>query len=61
LPDGLTADMTIYRFYAQNYHWTPDVVDRLSLYQMEWFPIMEEAANDAQEVIQDQENQRNQR
>jgi hypothetical protein len=53
--------MAVYRFFAKTYGWHPDIVDGLSLPAMEWLPILEEAANDAQEIIQDQINQQNRR
>jgi hypothetical protein len=58
LPAHYPPLITLYRFYAKAYGWTPQQVGELSITQLEWFPLIEEAVNQAQEEIQEIVNNR---
>jgi hypothetical protein len=61
LPDDLPPDMMVKRFFAKQYQWPPWVVGELSLPELEWFPILENAADDASEAISELEQARAER
>lgn len=44
--------MMIYNWYARAHHWHPRQVDELNLEEVEWLPILEEACQQASEVLQ---------
>lgn len=44
--------MIIYNFFARAHDWSPRVVDELDLDEVEWLPLLEEAAAQASETIQ---------
>ena len=39
--------MLMRRWFYKNYHWTPDVVDRMPLEELNWLPIIETAEGEA--------------
>ncbi len=43
--------MLIYSWFARARNWTPRQVDELSLDEMEWLPLIEEAVQDASSQI----------
>lgn len=51
--------MLVYNWYAQKRNWTPQQVDELSLEQVEWLPLLSEALEEAQEVLQKQDEAQN--
>lgn len=48
LPEEMPPEMLTYRFYAHHYHWTPDQVRELELDEVEWLPLVETAALEAE-------------
>ncbi len=61
LPDDLPPDIMVKRFFAKQYQWPPWVTGELSLSELEWLPILESAADDAQEAISEIERDRAER
>lgn len=55
LPDDLRPQVLVWRWFAKMYGFTPDQVDQLPLDALTWFPIVEEAAEEAQKRITQQE------
>lgn len=53
--------LLLYRWYARMYHFSPEVVDRLPLEALTWFPLIEEAEVAAQEIQQRQERRAQER
>ena len=47
LPEGLTESMMTYDYYARTRGWAPSVVDGLTLQQLFWLPVIDEARGDA--------------
>lgn len=43
--------MLVYNWFARNKDWHPRIVDTLTIEELEWFPILEEAFSNAEEVI----------
>jgi hypothetical protein len=39
--------MAIYQWFARTHNWTPQQVDELTLEQLFWLPVMEEALAEA--------------
>lgn len=50
-PEDMPGRMPLYYWYSKIKNWPPEVVDRLTLEQLEWFPIAEQAYNEASEDI----------
>jgi hypothetical protein len=44
--------MMIYHKFAEAYSWPPSVVDKLTLDQLYWLPVVREATSDALEQVQ---------
>jgi hypothetical protein len=44
--------MVVYNWFARARNWPPRVVDELDLDEVEWLPLLEEACQQASEVIQ---------
>ena len=42
------------RWFAKTYGWTPDVVRKLPLESLRWFPLIEQADTRAAKIRQDQ-------
>jgi len=61
LPSDMPAMMPTYRFFAKTYNWPPDIVNNLPEEVVEWLPLIETAANEADERIQEIHEQRNRR
>lgn len=55
LPDDMPRDMMIKRWFAKSYGWTPGQVADLTLEELFWYPIIEDAANVAEERQHQQE------
>lgn len=53
LPPDLPASIPTYRFFAKTYGWPPEVVNELPNDVAEWLPIMEHAASEADDTIQE--------
>jgi hypothetical protein len=53
-PPGFPNKMWAYNWYAKTFQWDPEKVDNLSLDLIEWFPLVAEAAAEADEVFQKQ-------
>lgn len=49
-PPGFPVKMLVYNWFARARNWTPRQVDELSLDEMEWLPIIEEAVQLASET-----------
>lgn len=49
----MDAELLNYRWWAQQYGWTPAQVDELPLDAVEWFPLIERAADEAAKVRSD--------
>jgi hypothetical protein len=58
IPADMPHQMLLERWYAKNYGFTPTEVGELSLEQLTWFPLIEEAINRATEKLQKLEQQR---
>jgi len=43
------------RWFAKNYGWDPDQVDRLGIEYLTWLPVIEDAVMVAQDRLQKQE------
>jgi hypothetical protein len=50
-PEGMPSSMLVYNWFARARGWTPRQVDELSLEEMEWLPIVEEAIMLAQDQM----------
>jgi hypothetical protein len=48
--------MLTYNWFSRVKNWPPEVVDRLSLEQLEWFPVLEEASAEVSDRLS-KENQ----
>lgn len=57
----MRARVLLYRWYAKVYHFPPDVVDRLPLDVLSWFPLIEEAEQAAQDIQQRQQQRAQER
>lgn len=55
LPEDMDPRMLLWRFFAKNYGWTPDQVEEAPLDVQTWFPLIENAASQAQEKMAKQE------
>jgi hypothetical protein len=44
--------MIVYNWYARAHDWHPREVDLLELDEVEWIPLLEEACQQASDVIQ---------
>jgi hypothetical protein len=47
----MPAKILTYHWYSKVHNWEPEIVDNLTLEQLEWFPIVEAAYNEASETI----------
>lgn len=50
-PDGMTEALIIKFSLARKYGWTPREVDDMTLEEFFWFPILESAATEAQNML----------
>lgn len=53
-PEGLSSRMLVYNWFARARGWTPRQVDELTLEEMEWLPLIEEAIQYATEKLRDE-------
>lgn len=51
----MPPEMLTYRWFAENYHWTPDQVRELDLDEYTWLPITQAGLQEAQRVEQERE------
>lgn len=49
IPEDMPATLLMERWYAEKYHWPPQVVRELPLDAYEWFPTIDRAAQAAQQ------------
>jgi len=47
--------MLTYEYFARTKGWTPSQVDELTLEELFWFPVIEDARLSAQEQLRDKE------
>jgi hypothetical protein len=50
-PQGFPPKILVYGYFKRNGDWHPRQVDELTLEELEWIPIYEEAIFEAQEYI----------
>ena len=50
-PEDMPPEMVVKRFFAKTFQWPPWWVNELTLEELEWFPVMETASDEAQETI----------
>lgn len=55
LPEGMPPEVITWRWFARAYGWTPNQVSELPIEAQTWLPIVEEAAHEAQERLQQQD------
>lgn len=55
-PDGFPPKILVYGYFKKDTGWHPREVDELTLEELEWIPIYEEALAEAREFIHKQEN-----
>lgn len=48
-PEDMPPQLLLERWFAEQYGWTPAQVGELSLEQLTWFPIIEQAMDKARE------------
>ena len=53
LPDGFPMRMMAYDSFAEKYGWTPDVVDGLTLQQLDWLPLIAGGKGEARGMLAD--------
>lgn len=52
-PEGFPPKMLVYNWFRRTSNWHPRQVDELSLEEMEWLPLIEEAVQLALEQMKD--------
>jgi hypothetical protein len=52
-PEGWTPELQAKHWFAKTRNWHPRQVDELTLDELEWLPIMEQATQDAVEQLRD--------
>jgi hypothetical protein len=60
-PDGFPPKILVYGYFKRNGDWHPRQVDELTLEELEWIPVYEEAISQTQEFIRKQQNFQNKR
>jgi hypothetical protein len=50
LPDDMPIEQVTYEWFAENYKFTEDMTDGLSLDALEWWPVIRSAKHHAQEM-----------
>lgn len=55
-PEGFPPKILVYGYFKNNGDWHPRQVDELTLEELEWIPVYNEAISEAREFIQKQEN-----
>ena len=55
-PEGFPTKMLLYNWFRRTANWHPREVDELYLDELEWFPIVEEAIQDAVDRISKENN-----
>jgi hypothetical protein len=48
--------MLVYHWFSRVKEWNPRIVDNLTLEELEWFPILEEASEELSQIVS-RENQ----
>ena len=54
LPDGMPQEMLTYHGFAEAYGWDPPVVRSLSLEELYWLPVVQQARAKADKIRRDQ-------
>lgn len=52
-PEGFPPRMLVYNWFARLRGWNPRIVDELTLEEIEWLPVVEEALQLAAEQLKD--------
>lgn len=52
-PEGFPSRMLAYNWFARLRGWDPRIVDELTLEEIEWLPVVEEAVQLAAEQLRD--------
>jgi hypothetical protein len=52
IPEGMPPEIFYYGWYAESYHWPPQVVRELELEELDWLMIRQGAVSEAQRVQQ---------
>jgi hypothetical protein len=60
MPEGFPLKILAYGYFKRNGDWHPRQVDELTLEELEWLPVYEDAVTEAAEFIQRQEKFRSQ-
>jgi hypothetical protein len=58
-PDGFPQKILVYGYFKKDTGWHPREVDELTLEELEWIPIYEEAMYEAREFIRKQDDFQN--
>lgn len=53
--------MQVYYWYAEAFHFPPEVVDKLTIEQDHWFRMMKQARDTAQEILVDEQRRQMER
>lgn len=53
--------MQVYYWYADAFHFPPEVVDKLTIEQDHWFRMMKQARDTAQEILVDEQRRQMER
>lgn len=51
-PEGFPLRILVYGYFKRNGDWHPRQVDELTLEELEWIPLYEEAIHEAREYIE---------
>jgi hypothetical protein len=60
-PEGFPAKILVYGYFERNWNWHPRQVDELTLDELEWLPLYDEAVSDAAEFVRKQGQFQNKR
>jgi hypothetical protein len=55
-PDGFPPKILVYGYFERNWNWHPRQVDELTLEELEWLPVYDDAVNEAAEFLRKQQN-----
>jgi hypothetical protein len=54
-PEGFPPKILVYGYFERNWNWHPRQVDELTLEELEWLPVYDEAVSDAAEFVRKQD------
>jgi hypothetical protein len=60
-PEGFPAKILVYGYFERNWNWHPRQVDELTLEELEWLPVYDDAVSDAAEFVRKQGQFQNKR